>query len=44
MNYDYNNSVNIEKLKQELETEKNLFKDTDNGSQVINSISVYSIT
>jgi hypothetical protein len=42
MNYDYKNSVDIEKIKQELETEKKLFK--DNGEQVINSISAYSIT
>lgn len=42
MTYDYKNSVDIEKIKEELENEKSLFK--DNGEQIINSVSAYSIT
>lgn len=42
MDYDYNNSIDIESVKQDLNHEKELF--LDNGQEVINNISVYSIT
>jgi len=42
MEYDYSNNINIEKITNELNTKKDLF--LDNNQQVINNISVYSIT
>lgn len=42
MEYDFENSINVENLKKELDIEKALFK--DNWQEVINNISVYTIT
>ncbi|MFK7780096.1 MAG: protein translocase subunit SecF [Candidatus Gracilibacteria bacterium] len=42
MDYEFQNSINIEEIKEELNHEKELFK--DNNEEVINNISVYSIT
>ena len=42
MDYDYQNSIDIDKLKSELNIEKDLY--LDDGRQVINNISVYWIT
>jgi hypothetical protein len=42
MEYDFENSIDVESLKQELDAEKKLFKDND--QEVINNISVYTIT
>jgi len=42
MEYDYQNNVNMDEIKNKLEEEKESF--LDNGNKVINNVSVYSIT
>jgi hypothetical protein len=42
MEYDYTTPIDLDKLSDDLHTEKETF--VDNGKQVINNINVYNIT